>query len=818
MMIVMLFMIKSMTISDCLGNISDREKSSENSLTDIESNNESNNLSIDKISDINETNIISNDETYEVLLNKRHRTSISHNETTHTILDNQKILFRRKQNNKKPIRYKRNKPSNETAVGKKDTPSLYYSTLFNETNATSFCSFSFDEKSLQEARTTLANLQKQSVYLFYINLSTDNALENFTKEQRDNLLRWQYVLKEEKFLLNLPVDFEIITFGMLSSYDNEEKLISIKTFYNDTNCTDNFHSAIESLRFLMWNEIFANDTSYFLCNNNFEGVSGRTILYAITNIWIGYDLTCKTVDIKDSYEEYEAKKDAVPLIGPICCYFLSLQFVWIFVVLDISYKPRQNEEFVDTVENYCIHFYKRNERPYGLKQCAIKFFFLRKKLLETHHLSTSECLFCEKKFEIESITRLVLSIYSFHFTFSMFQTYAKYMYSTFFFYEDYLNVVRPNEWLIYLIFNRSSPPVVGCIDCLYPIFFPIIFIYIGPKLYKAYLSKDSFCPYCLSANGDEDTSDENKSIGDAFIFPCYSLCANYNSRCSCKTASMAGLSFLICLCPIFPFACNAYIACQSFLTKHLRMNTFSKTIYICLSFVLSYLFCLRPIISSFTFVFRSFTSFVFVALPIRAHIFRYTFLIVTIVVYFFKYLTEIINMNAEILDYIFEIEERKRAEQTEILTENKPKEPTSKLTVNYISEEMFNFIYKRLYFVKKRLYFAFFKMFVVLMFVLIVLGTFKANKNSITGTNFKDVMELIIIFIGPYAISLFLKASEINYLTNKNKLEIEKSFKSFDRTKPTTNVASTSYPTDLGETTKLLKTKHKPYNTSSTMV
>lgn len=812
MMIVMLFMIKSMTISDCLGNISDRETSSKNSLTDIQSNNESNNLSIEKISDINETSIISNDETFEVFLNKRHSPSISHYETTQTILDNQKILFRRKQKNKIPIRYKRHKPSNETAVGKKDTPPLYYTALFKETNATSVCSFSFDKKSLQEAKTTLVNLQKQSVYLFHINLSTDNALENFTTEQRDNLLRWQYVLKQEKFLLNLPVDFHIITFNILSFYDNEEKSISIKTFYNDTNCTDNFHSAIESLRFLMWNEIFANDTKYFLCNNNFEGVSGRTILYAITNIWLGYDLTCKTVDIKDSYEEFEAKKDAVPLIGPICCYFLSLQFVWMFVVLDISYKLSDFEESADTVENYCIHFYKRNERPYGLKQCAIKWFNLKKQ--QTHYFPLSECSICKKNDRMTSITKLVLVIYLIHFYFSVYPTFGR-LYWSKDFYEDYLNVVRPNEWLIYLIFNGCSPLVIFIIDSLYPILFPITFIYIGPKLYEAYLSKDSFCPYCLSTNGDEITPHENKSLVDAFIFPCYSLCANYSRRCSrsFKTASMAGLSFLICLCPIFPFTCNAYIACQSSLTKYQMMKPLSKIIYICLSFVLSYLFCLRPIISSFTFVFRSYINFVFVVLPIRAHIFRYTFLIVTIVVYFLKYLTEIINMNAEILDYIFEIEERERAEQTEILTENKPKEPTSKLTVNYISEEMFNFIYKRLYFVKKRLYFAFFKMFVVLMFVLIVLGTFQANKNSITGTNFKDVMELIIVFIGPYAISLFLKASEINYLTYRNKLEIEKSYKSFDRSKLTTNVVSTSYPTDSGETTKLL-----PYKTSSTMV
>lgn len=113
-------------------------------------------------------------------------------------------------------------------------------------------------------------------------------------------------------------------FGMLLFYDNEEKLISIKIFYNDINCIDNFYFVIELFWFLMWNEIFVNDISYFFCNNNFEGVSGRIILYVIINIWIGYDLICKIVDIKDFYEEYEVKKDVVFLIGLICCYFFFL--------------------------------------------------------------------------------------------------------------------------------------------------------------------------------------------------------------------------------------------------------------------------------------------------------------------------------------------------------------------------------------------------------------------------------------------------------------------------------------------------------------
>lgn len=774
---------------------------------------------------------------FKMLLNERHHRSISHQ--AQNTLDNQNFLFRRKRKNKRPYLYKRSTSSNKTAIGINESQPSNYTTLFKEIKLTPFCSFSFDKKSLQEARTTLFDLQKQSVYLFHINLSTEHPLRSFTREQRDNLLHWQYVLKQEKFLLNLPVDFDLITFNLLLSGDNEEKSLGVKMYYNDTKCTENFDFAIKSLRLSLWNELFANDTSYFLCNNFFEGVTGRSILYAITTIWIGYDLTCKTADINDSFEEFKAEKDDLPLIGPICCYFLSLQFIWIFVILDISYQnhynKRQNKEFVHIDESYCIHFYSRNERPYGLKQLVVKMFFLKKQQTE-HSFFPNKCLECPKNSFNASKNRLIMFLLVLHCCISIFRIVPRYYCLSKHFNEDYFNIVRPNEWLIYLIFTGSSPPWVVFFDCLYAVGFPITFICIGSKLYEAYLYRDSFCPNCLTTNkdkdipkeingdeivpnekngaeeipnkikedqeitsgingdqettneinGDKDILNEIKDLGDAFVFPWYVLCANCNGtsegNCSFKKALMTILSFLICLCPIIPFTCNSYTACQCLQSKYHKMNILWKIICICLSFSISYLLCLRPMISSFTFVFRSFTSFVFVALPIRAHIFRYTLLIVTIVVYILKYVSEIINMNAEILSYIFEIEESERAEQTKLLSENTQKEPNNKFKVDYIKEEMFDFIYKRLFFVKKRLYFAFFKMLIVFMFFLIVLETFIDNKSSITGTNVKDIMELIIIFIGPYAISIFLKGNEDNFLSNENKEEIEKLYESYYET------------------------------------
>lgn len=715
MMFIMLFMKKSINVSDRLDDIvSVKEKTRENKFRlynnilkkqiepESESSNSksltfvaSNNISMDNISKVVETKNISSDSIFKMLFNKRHHRSIS--PQAQNILDNQNILLRRKR--------KTSIPPNKTAIGKKETQPWNYTTMFKGIKSTSFCSFSFDKKSLQKARTTLVDLQRQSVYLFYINLSTENALQSFTKEQRDNLLHWQYVLKGEKFLLNLPVDFDLITLNLLTG-DNEEKLLSVKIIYNDTNCIENFDFAIKSIRFLLWNELFANDTSYFLCNKTFEGITGRTILYVITTIWIGYDMNCKTADIKDSFEEFKAEKDDLPLVGPICCYFFSLQFVWIFVILDISYQSqyyeRQHEVYmyVDTDENYCIHFYSRNERPYDLKQCVLKCLFKKIQRCTYTNEFLGSCIINRLN---KSKTRLVMLILYFNISISLVRTTARYVLSNNF-NEDYLDVVRPNECLIYWIFNRCSPLWVVAFDFVYAGIVPITFFFLGEKLYKAYLSRDSFCPNCLLTNEYKDLLNENKSLADAFIFPYYLLCATCRScnDCSCKTALMSGLSFLICLCPILPFNCNAYNACQCLNEKYKSMSTLSKCFTLSASFVLSYIFCLRPIISSFTFVFRSLTSFVFVALPIRAHIFRYTLLIVTIVVYLLKYMSEIINMNSEILNYIFDIEEREKAEQTKVLTENKQTEPKSKFKVNYIREEMFDFIYNRLYFVKKK--------------------------------------------------------------------------------------------------------------------
>lgn len=154
MMFIMLFMIKSMDVSDHLGKIvSVREKAREDKLRlsrnifkkqteqESESTNsksftfvESNNNSMDKISKVDETKNILSDKKFNVLLNERHHRSISRQ--AQNILDNQNFLLRGKRKNKRSFFYKRNTPSNKTAIGINESQESNYTTVFKEIKST----------------------------------------------------------------------------------------------------------------------------------------------------------------------------------------------------------------------------------------------------------------------------------------------------------------------------------------------------------------------------------------------------------------------------------------------------------------------------------------------------------------------------------------------------------------------------------------------------------------------------------------------------------------------------------------------------------
>lgn len=746
-----------------------------------------------------------------------------------------------------------------------------YNALYVPTENHTTCTFSFDTESLLKAKLKLTEMK--GYFLFYVNI-TINGFKNpknddVIEKKIDMLTHWQYVRKEEKFMVQLPVDFDLLTYNMLV-FDHEETTLYVSLVYDASNCSENeFLDQNENVRSLLWNELFDRNTSYYLCNRIFnKNIAGRLSLYFLTTIWVGYDLNCSAVSHDGGFSTVEINKDHLPLVAPIFCYILSLQFVWIFVLLDLNddsedcelnntikrkksndktkrtvtqlkknrltlkllkqkrlrlielnrerlkhkqlskkrlnlkqptnnffkkgqdvfeaskhiHKPRTyNTDTINSksgVKGTKIRCrpYTKTDRPYGIKRFITK-------ILYAPCCSKKAYVCCCCKCKLRSISptaRLLLLMYCFIlFPFGLYRTVCRFSLNKM--YNNYHTVVRTSEPLFSLI-AKSSETWALVLDIIYAIICPFFYIFLGQKLYEQYLENDlRLCS--LEKKEQQMLIISNKRIIDRFTFQYYRFCSIFqtdcckddgeNGKCDCssclRNTGRSVLGFVFCLFQIIPFSCYKCNGKQNKNGSDDQTNCDRFIKFIC--FIMLYSFCLRPTISTFTFLFRSFTYYVFVALPIRVHILRYTMLIGTTVTYFVKYFHEFINMNSDILKYLFTCEEES------LLVGYKNNSNTNKNTeVNSIREEMFDYVYEQLLFVKRNLYFLYLKMIVIFMYLFITIETFIINRNSLTGSGFKDILEFLLIIIGPYAITLVLKTNKTDTLTEENKTAIKNAY------------------------------------------
>lgn len=779
-----------------------------------------------------------------------------------------------------------------------------YNTSYISSKSDKSCIFSFDNESLLKAREQLSF----PYYLFNVHLRID-GLHGLSMKNQDILLHWQYVLKKENFLIQLPVDVDLLTYTLLE-IDKEETTISIKLLYNDSNCfKNNFSEAIRSVEFLLWNKLFLNDTDYFLCKRHYESAVFRNILYYLTTIWVGYDLTCSEVSTRNGLhviQDLKMEKGCTPVITSIFCYILSLQFVWIFVLLDVgkfsklepdtdktsvktsdgknspehsetsqndpenSETNRTTSENISTTNKNCeqnkcdlvkksccpefsesnnITFYTRNERPYGLRRFILKILYGK--------CSCSCCCckcFCKNCCIHNPTMRLLIFMWVFILLpFGFYRTYGRYeiLRNT---YEYSLIVARLSEPLFYWIdqnaFMSISEGLILFLDILYATVCPFFYIFVGRAAYEVFSSNDMRMFYCVSKDEDHSLVTDNERIAYRFAFRYFQFCRSLGKlcchkdslmdnngckfTCKCTDCLTCTFSFIYCIFPCIPFSlftnkhkdcvclrdenkeplkdkknsksrcdkkCGTWKCCCPHKKKQLKccctLSEFIRTcclvvlniVFLLIIIVPTYLLFLRPILSTFTFLFRSFTYIVFVVFPIRTYIMRVTIIIVTAIVYFSKYIHEIVNMNTEILNYILKLKEEK--EHNNLNTEQINRKDRQGSKVEKISEKEFDVVYEKLMFVKKGFYLLYLKVVVVIMYLIITFTTFIMNTKSLTGSDFKDILQFLLIIIGPYAIIFFIKANNSDFLTEENKRQIQDAYENACEKKDVENPPST---------------------------
>lgn len=677
-----------------------------------------------------------------------------------------------------------------------------YKTLNAQVDDKTSCMYYFDKVTLAEARKTLS--LPYNFMLYYIKITTE-IFTNSEADNLDDLLHWQYILKGEQFLVQLPVDIDLITFGLLFA-DHEETVIQL-TLYSNSNCTATITDAQNSIRILLWNELLGNNSEYYLCNRKYEEKCWREFQYILTTIWVGYDLSCWSS--KDDSTNITFEKDRLPLVAPVLSYLLSFHFVWIFVVLDIGTNTQQSS-------NTATVYYKRNDRPFGLKRFFTKIL----------HGKCSSC--CESSNYCTPSKRLIFLLwFIILLPLGCYRTMKRNIYSDSI-YGDVSSVLRLSEPLLF--YAQKNKMTAFVLDVVYAALVPIFLIYFGKLFEKSgVLTKNRLINTVSSrehenddeyvANVAENVAGGNVTNGnvanenvaevnnklvtvDLLLSSCYQICSSRkesDGNCAGFLAFCRCINNLIgCAFPIHHLVCElSHMSAVNFIEFLIRLNLWCrgkenqrsvqntqleeiltdrneqncnekkestwKTYVISVIFFIILWIVLRPVISTFTFIIRSFTYFVFVTLPTREHIMRYTLIAVTTVTQFSKYLHEVINMNQEILDYMLEVD----------ATIGQNKFP---ICFGRIEEKKFNQIYWELKFVKRTLYFLFLKMFIIFMYIFITIETLITYPKSLDGS-FQNIIGFLLLIIGPYAISLFFKANQETFLTDENKFEIRKAYR-----------------------------------------
>lgn len=382
-----------------------------------------------------------------------------------------------------------------------------YKTPYMSTKSDKSCLFYFDNDSLIKAREQISS----PYYLFNVHLEI-NGLNGLSNENLDKLLHWQYVLKTEKFLIQLPVDVDLLTYTLLELV-KDETTISIKLIYNDSNCLKNdFQEAMRSVQILLWNELFLNDTNYYLCNRYYENAYLLNILYYLTTIWVGFDFSCSEISTRNGLHvvhDIQIEKGKTPVITSIFCYTLSLQFVWIFVLLNISKLSKSKEIDKKVKDNSgvpsntveapqcdpvqivcCPEFseskhkaYTRDDRPYGLKRFILK-------TLDGKCSCRCCCCKCYPKkccFHNPTMRLLFLLWVFILLPFGIYRTYWRYdiLRTT---YEYYFTVARPSEPFLHMMYQKLgiSEELVLVLDILYATVFPLFYVFVGHATYEVF--------------------------------------------------------------------------------------------------------------------------------------------------------------------------------------------------------------------------------------------------------------------------------------------------------------------------------------------
>ncbi|XP_061177213.1 uncharacterized protein LOC133185941 [Saccostrea echinata] len=695
-----------------------------------------------------------------------------------------------------------------------------------------------DRNISEKTKTKIETMVKQDFFLIYLHISPPKGLpETISPLVKNRLLEWQYIRKGDYLLNILPVDFDIVTFNMLEFLNEESNVelqpLSIQDENRTCDLKDDFTTIVNIYSYL-WHLTHNTSNEFIICHQKFDDQEFKDVLYYFTTIWIGYDFLCYEPNLK-SFKNPGVSSKTQSLLSPLLSFFLALEFIWIFKLIEIHEVQKAKDSDDLLAENdekatkgktitiqetsagkitkrqfsaspKCSCYYFPDERPYGFHRFVKKIFHSK---ITPHrckcdfHTSginrkpVSKSVFTEI-INLPSV-RLILLLYIFILLpVAIYRTLGRKVLADRE-YGDYRHVVRASEPMCNSI-NNNDNIVLQC-DWMFAVFGSligvVIFIFYHNNIFQNEYKMYSFALGYQTSQSVTVCDKLMARVGLLWDLICYISDQIGNIACwTCVKSSSAHRHQTVILkntkkIRIFRSTkrrnCCLLVKCASILYLMLAL----------VEFAVQLVFCFLPLIPFVTHHFMktlskrkfvdSFLAFIILILSIFSFrpiisSFLFVFRSVTIILfvvlpvreYIFKYFIYAVAVIIYLMQYYKEVMDLITSVLIYVCSLAK-----EKYGQTFIGQDVFNHILKNLGFVKTKIYFAIFKTIVVSSYIFITIETLTVGKD-LGKLEFVDLTQYGLIFTSPYVLSILFHGGK-NELNDENKIEIQKMFEKANR-------------------------------------
>lgn len=200
----------------------------------------------------------------------------------------------------------------------------------------------------------LLSVEEKSIFYIHVDIISPAMKEKIWSQ---NSLNWVIIDETGNFLLTLPRNYDVITFGLLQ---RKIGIANLTVFLETKNCTrEEFDISFRKLILNLTRKMKYNNKVYHICRRIFPQNNNYIVFakfFFITPTWKGYEVECFGMDDQNNTLSRKIREGAYVFTVYWTAYVIIV-FSPVFVLLLVNLMDTRNDRF---------KFYREGDVPYSI--------------------------------------------------------------------------------------------------------------------------------------------------------------------------------------------------------------------------------------------------------------------------------------------------------------------------------------------------------------------------------------------------------------------------------------------------------------------